>query len=184
MTDAVMYARYNQAGNRTLYDILDKMSNDEREQDRGSYFGSLSELFRHVMSGTCFLLGILKDVLVENPAAAKALFPLPPMPEKGAMNAVQWQNLGETLKTADAAYIGMAEALGDADLQLPVKVDWNGGNPRRKRRPDSTAPESVPLSFLLAQLVVHNTHHRGQISQILDTMKIEHDFSGMGVVLG
>jgi uncharacterized damage-inducible protein DinB len=28
---------------------------------------------------------------------------------------------------------------------------------------------------------VHETHHRGQISQLLDEMGIEHDFSGIDI---
>jgi uncharacterized damage-inducible protein DinB len=35
------------------------------------------------------------------------------------------------------------------------------------------------LSFMISQLVVHGTHHRGQISQILDELKIDSDFSGI-----
>ncbi|MCL2557554.1 MAG: damage-inducible protein DinB [Treponema sp.] len=183
MNDAEMYARYNQEANKALMRILDGLSNDEREMDRGSYFGSLSELARHGMSGTCFLLGILKEALAENAAAAEALAGLPAWPEKGPLDEAGWKKLGRDLAAADAAYVGMARALGDGDLRLPIKIDWNGGNPRRKRRPESAAPESVPLSFMLGQLTVHGAHHRGQISQILDEMKIEHDFSGMGIAL-
>ena len=68
----------------------------------------------------------------------------------------------------DAGYIALAEALSEADLRQPIKIDWYGGN-----------PDSVPLSFMLSQLLVHNTHHRGQISQILDSLKIDNDFSGI-----
>jgi len=79
--------------------------------------------------------------------------------------------LGETLDAIDAAYVAMTESLSEADLRLPVKLDWYGGD-----------PGSVPLSFLLSQLLVHNTHHRGQISQVLDELKIDNDFSGIGLL--
>jgi len=59
----------------------------------------------------------------------------------------------------------------ESDLKLPVKLDWYAGN-----------PDSVPLSFLLSQLLVHNTHHRGQISQVLYELKIDNDFSGIGIL--
>jgi len=81
----------------------------------------------------------------------------------------QWKELGAALEAVDAAYINMAGALTEAEMPLPVKIDWYGGN-----------PASVPLSFMLSQLVVHNTHHRGQISQILDSLKIKNDYSGIG----
>jgi len=49
MNEALMYAKYNQAGNKKIYDMLSKMSNEEREKDRGSYYGSLSGLLRHAL---------------------------------------------------------------------------------------------------------------------------------------
>ncbi|GHV84515.1 diguanylate cyclase [Spirochaetia bacterium] len=168
----VMYAKYNQAGNKAVYDILGKMTNDEREKDRGSYYGSLSGLVRHVIGGTYFFLGMYKGVLGSNAAALKALAPLENFsrPPEGQLSEAQWKELGSALDTADAAYIALAEALSDADLSLPLKIEWYGGN-----------PPSVPLSFMLHQLVVHNTHHRGQISQIFDSLKIENDYSGINV---
>lgn len=167
-----MYAKYNQAGNRTIYDLLSKMPNEEREKERGSYYGSLSALFRHVIWGTRLFLGVYKDALGGNPAALKAIsgaekFPMPP---EGSLTEAQWKGLDAALKAADAAYVDMAKALMPADLQSPLKIEWYGGN-----------PGSVPLSFMLSQLLVHNTHHRGQISQILDSLKIDNNYSGINV---
>jgi uncharacterized damage-inducible protein DinB len=148
------------------------MSNDDREKDRGSFYGSLSGLFRHIIGGTRFFLGMYKAVLSGNAAAVKALSTvenLPQLPE-GSLSGAQWKELESVMGAIDAAYIGMAEALKESDLNLPLKIDWYEGN-----------PASVPLSFMLGQLLVHNTHHRGQISQILDSLKIENDYSGIDV---
>ncbi len=138
MNEAVMYAKYSQEGNKTIFGLLDKISNDEREKDRGSFYGSLSSLFRHVIGGTRFFLGI------SNPAAVKAISEienLPKLPE-GALSETQWKALESAAAAIDAAYIGMTEALKESDLSLPVKINWYGGN-----------PDSVPLSFMLSQLV-------------------------------
>jgi len=172
MNEAKIYAKYNQAGNKTIFGLLDKMSNDEREKDRGSFYGSLSGLFRHIIGATRFFLGLYKASLSGNSVALKAISAietLPKLPE-GALNAAQWKELESVINTIDAAYVGMAEVLSESDLNLPVKVEWYGGN-----------PATVPLSFMLSQLVVHNTHHRGQISQILDSLKIDNDYSGINV---
>jgi len=172
MNESVLYARYNQAGNKVIFGLLDKLGNDEREKDRGSYYGSLSGLFRHIIGGTRFFLGMYKTALSGNAAALKAISAieaLPKLPE-GTLSAAQWKELESAVNTVDSAYVAMAEALSESDLGLPLKVEWYGGN-----------PASVPLSFMLSQLVVHNTHHRGQISQILDSLKIENDYSGIDV---
>jgi len=102
------------------------------------------------------------------PPRLKRRLPCRPCRPNGPLSEAQWRELGGVLEAADAAYVGMAEALGEADLRLPVKIDWYGGN-----------PGSVPVSFLLSQLAVHNTHHRGQISQVLDSLKIDNDYSGI-----
>jgi uncharacterized damage-inducible protein DinB len=172
MKETAMYAQYNQAGNKTIYDIVSKMSNDEREKDRGSYYGSLSGLVRHLFGGTRFFMSMFKETLAGNASASKAIAALDnvPFPEEGSLNEAQWQELGANMKKADAAYLAMAEALTSADLSLPVKVEWYNGS-----------PATVPLSFMLSQLLVHNTHHRGQISQVLDSLKIDNDYSGINV---
>jgi uncharacterized damage-inducible protein DinB len=172
MNEALMYAKYNQAGNREIYNLLSKMSNEEREKDRGSFYGSLSGLFRHVLGGTWYFLGMFKTALKNNTVASKAIAGLPPMPEEGPLSEAQWKELGQTLEKTDAAYADIAEALSETDLRLPVELDWYGGN-----------PSSVPVSFMLSQLLVHNTHHRGQISQVLDALKIDNDFSGINIAL-
>jgi uncharacterized damage-inducible protein DinB len=172
MNETLMYAKYNQEGNKTIYGLLGKMSNDEREKDRGSFYGSLSGLFRHIFGGTRFFLGMYKNTLSGNAAAVKfisGIENLPKIPE-GPLSEAQWKELEAATAAIDAAYVGMAEALKESDLSLPLKIEWYGGN-----------PASVPLSFMLSQLVVHNTHHRGQISQVLDSLKIENDYSGINV---
>jgi uncharacterized damage-inducible protein DinB len=106
-----------------------------------------------------------------NTAAAKALSAvenIPKLPE-GPLSGAQWKDLESIAAAIDAAYVSMAEALKESDLNLPI--EWYGKN-----------PATVPLSFMLSQLLVHNTHHRGQISQILDTLKIDNDYSGINVV--
>jgi uncharacterized damage-inducible protein DinB len=168
----VMYAKYNQAGNKAIYDIASKLSNDEREKDRGSYYGSLSGLVRHIFGGTYFFLGLYKGALAGNAAALKALAALDgiaKLPE-GKLTDGQWKDVGKALEIADAAYINLCETLTEADITSPLKIDWYGGN-----------PASVPLCFMLHQLIVHNTHHRGQVSQILDELKIDNDYSGINV---
>ena len=172
MNETLMYAKYNQSGNKIIYGLLDKMSNEEREKDRGSFCGSLSGIFRHIMGGTLFFLGMYKTALAENADAVKILSALETLPKlhEGALTEAQWKELKAVSDAVDYAYVNMATALKESDLKLPVKIDWFGGN-----------PASVPLSFMLSQLVVHNTHHRGQISQILDSLKIDNDYSGIDV---
>jgi len=163
MTDAVMYARFNRDANKQVCELLGGLSREEREKDRGGDF-SLSGSLLHMAGSTAYFLELYRPALAGNAEASKALSALPELPAEGPLDDAQWGKLAEAVAAIDAAYLGMASALGEADLRLPVKIDWYKGD-----------PESLPLSFLLGLLVVHNTHHRGQISQTLDEMKIKHD---------
>ncbi|MDR0624391.1 MAG: DinB family protein [Treponema sp.] len=167
----LLLAKYNREADKTIYAILDRLSNEDREKERGSYYGSLSGLFRHIIGGTSFFLGMFKGALPDNGAVQKALAPLADVSlPKDNLTEAQWKNLGHLLETVDRGLVDFAEALGDGDLDAPVNVNWYGGN-----------PASVPLQFMLYNLSAHGTHHRGQISQILDELKIENDYSGINV---
>jgi uncharacterized damage-inducible protein DinB len=168
----VINALYNQAADKAFLTILNGLSNDQREQDLGSYFKSLSGLAAHVLGGTAHTLLLFKDAVAQNDAASKALAVLQaiaPTP-KGPLSEAQWKQLAADIEAADSAYIDFVKALTEADLKSPVKVPWHRGN-----------PDSVPLFFMLNQITVHETHHRGQISQILDALKIDNDYAGMDV---
>jgi uncharacterized damage-inducible protein DinB len=168
----VMYAKYNKAANNAVYELLDKLSNEQREETRGSYYGSLSALARHVLGATVYFQGMFKEAVPQNAAARQALASLASVQARfeGPVTAEQWKALRAAFTIADDALVNFTSALNDADLDAPVK--WFSGN-----------PPTVPLHFMLSQLAMHNTHHRGQISQILDEMKIDHDFSGIAISL-
>jgi uncharacterized damage-inducible protein DinB len=165
----LMSAKYNKEANKTILSILDGLSNDQRELDRGSYYGSLSGLVRHILGGTLFFQGMFKEALPGNAAALKALAPAEGISvPKDKLDEAQWKGLAALFEAADDALVNLTASLSDEDFKAPVKINWYGGNPGQ-----------VPLYFMLMQLNAHGTHHRGQASQILDSLKIDNDYSGI-----
>ena len=165
------FAKYNESANKKVAAILGKLSNDDREKDRKSYYKSLSGLFRHNIGGTAFFLGMFGKAVPDNAEAQKALAPLAKLEHfKGKLTEEQWKKVLSFSKVADKALVDFIGALKDKDFDAPVKVEWYKGK-----------PPAVPLRFMLQQHVAHNTHHRGQISQILDSLKIDNDFSGIDI---
>jgi uncharacterized damage-inducible protein DinB len=163
------FAKYNEEADKAIIAILNKMTNADREKNRKSYYASLSGLVRHSLGGTVFLLGMLKASVGGNANALKALEPLAKFEHfEGKLDEAQWKKIVSAIKAADKAYIGFISALEEKDFKAPVKLDWYKGK-----------PPTVPVSFMLQNLVVHGTHHRGQISQILDELKIDNDYSGL-----
>ena len=165
------FAKYNEEANKAIAGILGKLSNEDREKNRKSYYGSLSGLYQHLVGGTCYFLSLYKNAVSGNAEAVKALDSLAKVERfKGKLSEVQWKKLVSGAKIADKAYVDFVAALKDSDFAAQVKIDWYKGK-----------PPSVPLWFMLQQLTAHNTHHRGQISQILDSLKIDNDYSGINV---
>jgi uncharacterized damage-inducible protein DinB len=168
----IIFAKYNAEANGKIIGILNKLTNDEREKDRGSFYGSLSELARHILGGTCFFAEMFKKTLAGNAAASDAISKMTaiPRPPEGVLSEAQWKDIAASFEVADRGYIALIEALQDSDLDGQVEVNWYGGK-----------PASAPLDFMLQQLVSHSIHHRGQISQILDELKIDNDYSSINV---
>jgi uncharacterized damage-inducible protein DinB len=164
-----MYAHSFREKNETIYALLDKLSNDEREKDRGSYYKSLSALFQHVLFGQRLFMGLFQGALNKESAAVKALARLKNVsPSDGPMSEALWKELKTQMTEINTALVEFAAALLDEELQTPVAVPWYNGK-----------PPQVPLSFLFHQLTAHTLHHSGQISQILDELNIENNYSSI-----
>ena len=165
------FAKHNQEANKTIADILGKLTNDDREKDRKSYYKSLSELFRHNTGATAYFISLIKEAVPGNVEAQKAIASLSKIQElKGKLDEEKWKKAVGFSKIADKALVDFINSLDDNDFQAPVKIEWYKGK-----------PPSTPMWFMLEQQVSHNIHHRGQISQILDSLKIDNDYSGINI---
>lgn len=167
------YAKYNKESDKAVLSILTRLSLEDLEKDRGSYYGSLSGLARHLLEGTLYLQGLLKTALSHNAAAMKVLASLEGIAvPKDKLTEDQWKGVVAAFEVVDDVFIRLVSSLTDTDFTVPVKVPWYGGK-----------PDTVPLFFMLQNVLVHGIHHRGQISQVLDELKIDNDYSAIKVQL-
>ena len=165
----ITYANYCKDADQAVLSLLNTLSNEEREKDRGSYYKSLSGLARHVLQGTLYFQGLFKPAVSHNAQAMKAFAPLEGITvPQDTLTEAQWKALASVFETVDRSIIALVSSLTDTDFKISIKVPWYQGN-----------PDAVPLSFLLQSLVMHGAHHRGQISQILDELKIDNNYSPM-----
>jgi uncharacterized damage-inducible protein DinB len=165
----LMYAKYTQRANASVITLLDGLSEAARNENRKSYYKTLSGLAGHTFGACAFFQGLLRKTLPEISSALKATEGLK-VPRGETFTDEQWSELKKAVTVIDQAIVDFIAGLAESDLTLPVKIEWFKGN-----------PEAVPLHYLLSTIVIHATHHRGQISQILDEMGIEHNFSGLDV---
>lgn len=164
----LMYARHTKQTDASVLALLDGLSHEAREEDRKSYYKSLSGLARHIIESTVYFHGLFRASVGDG---AKALKPTEGLvvPE-GRLSAAQWKELVAMFAVVDQATIDLIQAQGEAGSSQPIALDWYDGK-----------PATVPFYFLANQLFEHGTHHRGQISQILDELGVEHDFSGIAI---
>jgi|GEM_PF-513728 len=166
----LMYARYTQRANASVFALLNGLSIQDLNEDRGSYYKSLSGLACHTVGGTSYFHGLFRGAIKSSSTAFEALKATEDLscPDSAELTEEQWVELKGFIAIADQTTVDFIRVASASELSASVKIDWYGGK-----------PESVPLNFLLHSSFVHGTHHRGQISQVLDSMGIEHDFSGL-----
>jgi uncharacterized damage-inducible protein DinB len=161
----LMHARYSKRADESVAALFDSLDQKTLNEPGKAYYGSLIGLYRHIADGTAYFQGLIRASI---PRAVQALRPDPELKlGEGPLSPEERKALTASLSRADQAVIDFITALTEDDFSLPVNLDWY---PDRK---------SVPLHFILNQLFVHGIHHRGQISQLLDELKVEHDFSSI-----
>jgi uncharacterized damage-inducible protein DinB len=168
----VMYAQYLEKTDAAVLELVGRLKEAERERERGSYYKSLSGLLKHILGGTLMFQSLFKTALGADSKALKALKSVKASVPEKKLDDETFAAVAESFASVDAATVKFVKALEEEELVLKVKLSWYGGK-----------PGSVPLFFLFNQFVMHTVHHQGQISQILDELKVEHDFSGIDVKL-
>jgi len=163
-----MYTRYSKRADDSVGTLLKAIDIELLNETGKTFCGSIMDLYRHITGAVLYFHGLIRASI---PQAAHSLAEsLDPKLPDGPLNAEGLKTLMAAFSDANQATIDFVDKLSEGDLALPVKLDWY---------PDR---ETVPLHFVLNQLFVHGIHHRGQISQILDQLKVEHDFSGIDLL--
>lgn len=160
-------ARYNRSANEQLIGHLALLPASELVKARGSYYGSIQGLLDHVFTGDMNWLRRFRELCssdepllranIQPPGTAWAACTFPHFNdyrrERAAVDAIleDWIALTKNSR--------FGEILAYSDFR---------GNPRRYYLRDA-----------LDHMFNHQTHHRGQISQILDEMGVTHDFSNL-----
>jgi uncharacterized damage-inducible protein DinB len=163
----LMYARYTKRANASVVALMDGLSREACEEDRKSFCGSLSGLAKHILESTLYFQGLFRASLPPASSVALAAGAGLSVPE-GPLSSAQWEKAKAAIAAADQATIDLILGLDAKELGHPIALDWYEGK-----------PATVPFHFLAQHLFVHGIHHRGQISQILDELGVEHDFSGI-----
>ena len=139
-------ARYNRWQNTSLYREADGLSSDERQQDRGAFFGSIQQTLGHILWGDTMWMSRFDGWTPPDLSIAQS---------------------GEYFSDWDELCAGRIKA--DAKI-----VDWTGRITDQELARDFTWTSTMgncemthPFGLLVIQVFNHQTHHRGQVHAML-----------------
>jgi uncharacterized damage-inducible protein DinB len=159
----ILLTKYNRQANGEVTRLIESLSVEARTADRKSFAGSLHGLLSHIASGAVVFQKLIKPHYPELTCLEHKFvdFKL----EQGKLNFPDFAELKEALTILDNAYVSIATSSPEANLTKELTITTPYG------------PMKQTLTLTLLRYVNHSTHHRGQISQILDAMGVPNDYS-------
>ena len=163
----ILMAKYNKNANNEMMKVLEKLSPDDLQKDAGLYYGSILGTFEHILTADInFFGGIFKSYCKNPEAVCDPVFQLASFGSGLKHEAKKdLSALFETRQKTDDAMIKLVDELCDLDKAETLEL------PR--------ATIKKPRYQMVMAMLTHSVHHRGQIAAVLDTLKIDNDFSGM-----
>lgn len=159
------YARCNQAINAQMMRIIEAVGNDLFNCPVDGYYQSIGEILNHCYVGDMSWLNSFRTI------RGYAIFRDPVfdcVPRLGEFPFSTWTEFKAARVKLDRVIVEWVDEIQMEDL---MKVG---------RRMNRLGDEKEHLFWkALIHMFNHQTHHRGQVSQILDQLKIENDYSNM-----
>jgi uncharacterized damage-inducible protein DinB len=153
-------ARYNQWFNQRLYDACEKLSNEERQRDRGAFFGSIHHTLNHlVVADQVWLLRFRQCGLDHGLAMAALNDSVLDMPldyTLGMLLFDDWAALRAKRVQLDAAIAQWVTEMPPDYPQFTMRYSNSKGVQREH-----------PAWQALTHFFNHQTHHRGQVTTLL-----------------
>jgi uncharacterized damage-inducible protein DinB len=147
---ARVMARYNRWMNDKLYAVAEKLTDAERKEHRGAFFGSIHRTLNHLLLADRVWLGRFTGAALQ----------------EGEMGPGGILSLDQELYT-DFAELRRERAKTDDEIDgyvVTLTDEKLAGNLRYLRR---GIVNEFPLWHAVAHLFNHQTHHRGQVTTLL-----------------
>lgn len=142
-----LMARYNAWQNLSIYTAARGLSTEDRQQDRGAFFGSIQGTLCHLAWGDLMWMSRFDG--------GEGARPVGLGPQTATV--YDWDELLDLRPKLDARIAGWAWSLGADDLA--GDLTWYSGALKREM--------SKPRAVCIVQLFNHQTHHRGQVHAML-----------------
>ena len=159
-------ARYNRWINQRLYDACETLAEEERQRDRGAFFGSIHGTLSHLIVADQVWLKRFVQCGAEHGITFPSLgADVLDMPEAYTLDMVlfeHWTGLRAKRAQLDAAIEAWAADLPESFSQLSMRYRNSKGVQR-----------AHPAWQAITHFFNHQTHHRGQATTLLTQAGVE-----------
>lgn len=158
-----LWARANQAHDARLLGLLETLGNDGYVQERNTFFKSVAGLHQHVLQTYKFYQALIRT-------NTKQKYLVSPFTEDSfEVKPVTLAETADFYRTYNALWVGFADAVDPLDLDTL----------RFHRTMRNGKVYDLSIGEVVMQYMNHAAHHRGQLSQLLDELGLEHDVGGI-----
>lgn len=162
------FARYNRGVNQSIIELIEPLKKEQVMMKSRAYYPSIFETLLHNLVADLNWLRRYRDVLRENkPLNSSNLLSLE---EKGlrAEFESEYRTFFQYRRQVDELMVQFVNELDEGKMDLILRYKNYKGEAIEKE-----------LWKTLLHLFNHQTHHRGQVSVLLDLIGVDHDFSSL-----
>jgi uncharacterized damage-inducible protein DinB len=162
-----LLAGYNRFANEQLIENLASLPQGALSAPRGSHFGSIQGILDHVIMCDINWLRRFRELFAKDEPLNRPRL----RPEGHAWTVFEFPDFGEYRRERAIVDAIFADWIAMADTSRFGEV--------LSYRDSHDQPLRWYFRDALEHVFNHQTHHRGQVSQILDELGIEHDWSNI-----
>lgn len=156
-----LMAEYNQWMNKSIYSAASQLSASDLAEDRGAFFGSIIGTLNHLLVGDTIWL----KRFAEHPAKLKSLEHFHEIESPNALDSILHENFEELHQSRlkmDHLIREFSSELTDVVLLSSLSYKNTKGELFKKN-----------LGALVQHFFNHQTHHRGQVTTLLNQFGID-----------
>ena len=156
-----LLAQYNRLMNQRQYYAAANLSSEELGRDCDAFFKSVLGTLNHILVGDIIWLGRFASV----PSSSESLSYIRGLEKPKSLDAILFADFGRLRKErekVDGIIIDWIAGLAERDLGDCVAYTNMAGKPFRK-----------PFESLVNHLVLHQIHHRGQVTTLLSQFGVD-----------
>jgi len=162
------FARYNGSVNQSVVELLEPLKKEQIMMETKAYYPSIFETLLHNLIADLNWLRRYRDALKEN----KAL-------NNGKLLSFEEKSLRLEFESDHTKFFPYRKQVDELMIQFVNELEEHQMNLTIRYKNYKGEEIEKELWKTLLHLFNHQTHHRGQVSVLLDLIEIDHDYSSL-----